>query len=131
MSAYRIINAIIILNCFLGILWGADSLAEENKTVDISTSVNPFESWFRIQEREENKRRAETDKSKQDIVQPRQAVFNLTGILQGKKNLAIINDEVVGEGDIVEGKKIIQISKKKVILDGETEKIILEIQDEF
>lgn len=90
---------------------------------------NPFESWFNIKLREETKQKQLQGQTKNTAT--KKSDLKLTGILQGKRNLAIINDEIVGEGDIIEGRKIIQISKKRVVLGKDEQKIILEIQDEF
>lgn len=117
----RIIFSLVLI-CFLD----AICLAQENKL------RNPFESWFHIrrkmQEREKTRHQGE-----QEAQKPKAVELKLTGILQGKRNIAVINGEVVGEGDIIAGKKVVQIEKKKAVLKGpsDTEDIILEIKDEY
>jgi hypothetical protein len=114
---------IIILLCLSSTLL----FAQEPSQGDIGQLRNPFESWFSIIER--NQKSRATDNGPLNV--PEQIKFTLTGIMQGKRNLAIINGEIVSEGDIIEGKKVAQINKKVVILEGDNEKITLEIKDEF
>jgi len=94
---------------------------------------NPFESWFYIRSKEEEKLREKEKITEVEGEKPRPIELNLKGILTGKRNLAIINDEILGEGEVIEGKKIVRIEKKKVVLKdlGEDKEIILELPDEL
>ncbi len=112
-----------VLLCLLSAL----SFAQEPSREDIGQLRNPFESWFSIIKRDQES----MTKDNRPLNVPEQVEFTLTGIMRGKRNLAIINREIVGEGDIIEGKKVAQISKKNVILESGNEKITLEIKDEF
>lgn len=116
----------LTLIAILCILLNKPSLAQESMQEDVEQLRNPFESWFNIVKRKE----AELKKDKPLNVS-KGIEFALTGIMQGKRSLAIINGEVVSEGDIIEGKRVIQINKKTVLLEGGNEKITLEIKDEF
>ncbi|MCM8783738.1 MAG: hypothetical protein NC818_03030 [Candidatus Omnitrophica bacterium] len=100
---------------------------------EITTLRNPFESWFFIKEREERKLKEKEMAIQEPFKQRRDIKLQLKGILTGKRNLAIINEEILGEGEIIEGKKVLRIEKKKVVLQGiqEKEEVILELADEF
>lgn len=55
--------------------------------------------------------------------------LTLSAILRGQENLVIINGEVLGLGEIIEGRKVIEINDDRVILideDGEKEELVLE-----
>ncbi|MGB2662120.1 MAG: hypothetical protein WBD04_07030 [Candidatus Omnitrophota bacterium] len=56
-------------------------------------------------------------------VRPVRAELYLSGIVSdGRRSLAIINDMLVGEGDMIEDKKIIKIKSRSVVIrDGERE----------
>ena len=59
-------------------------------------------------------------------VRPVRAELYLSGIVSnGGRSLAIINDMLVGEGDMIEDKKIIKIKSKSVVIkEGEKEYIL-------
>ncbi|MGE4357609.1 MAG: hypothetical protein AB7E08_03520 [Candidatus Omnitrophota bacterium] len=103
--------------------------AEGKDTVNLR---NPFESWFRIKEREESKQKEEKPLPEEIREEPKKNDLQLKGILTGKRNLAIINGEIVGEGEVIEGKRILRIEKKKVILKDlhEQKETILQLPDE-
>lgn len=126
-TVIAIIHAFSLDNCF----------AQGNKLSNVASGSqrNPFESRFNIQKKEEDKRREEATKLEAQNAKPlfKTSELKLTGILQGRRNLAIINGEIVGEGDIIEGKKIARIDKRSVIIKGEEDAkdIVLELKDDF
>lgn len=92
---------------------------------------NPFQSWFYLKtEARKQKELSEEPSLKQN---KEKVDLKLKGILTGKRNLAIINDEIVGEGDVIEGRKIVKIEKKKVVLEELEKKMetVLELSDEL
>ncbi|MCM8793964.1 MAG: hypothetical protein NC898_05840 [Candidatus Omnitrophica bacterium] len=105
---------------------------KDARTEEVNLQRNPFESWFHIQEREERKRE-EKEFAQVPEEKPKKIELELKGILSGKRNLAIINQEILGEGDVIAGKKVVRVDKKRVILQGleDKEEIVLELSDEF
>ncbi|MCM8797972.1 MAG: hypothetical protein NC821_00690 [Candidatus Omnitrophica bacterium] len=97
------------------------------------TLRNPFESWFHIKEREESKQREKESALQRNEEKPKNVELQLQGILSGKRNLAIINQEILGEGEVIAGRKIVRIEKKRVLLRelNNGEEIILQLTDEF
>lgn len=57
--------------------------------------------------------------------------LKLSGILWDETSPAvIINDEIVGIGDEIDGKKIIRIDRDRVVLEVEGEEYILKLEEE-
>jgi len=54
--------------------------------------------------------------------------FEFTGILKGESNLAIINGDIYESGNIIEGKKILEIKEKSVVLEQEGYVFELELE---
>ena len=67
--------------------------------------------------------------SEKDIpVGPARAELNLVGIMWDEaRPLAIINDTIVGEGDMIRNKKVIKIGKKSVVLSEDGREYILRL----
>ena len=62
----------------------------------------------------------------------RQSEFSLEGIIWDRqKPLAIINDQIVSEGEVLEGRVIERIEKNRVILKGEGRSEIMTLADDL
>ena len=57
-----------------------------------------------------------------------QPEFSLTGIIwEGREGLAVINDQIVGEGDIIKEAEVVHIGPEKVVLSWQEEEIIISL----
>lgn len=126
------INKILVFVLFYILLTGQSSPA---KSEDKGKTIrNPFLSpLLKIREerlKEERTRAKEKGEEKEEVSEEKEKglTLELSGVIEGTQRLAIINDEIIGEGDIIEGLQVVEISTEEVTLKNSEQKIILKLE---